>query len=444
MGDLIKLQRILNQVSRRLLGEARCHLPPADKFKAVIQAIYGADGSRGLSNLQYAMLHSMLRDWSPDTAGAESALELEVAAMCQAIPKPWMTAARATLPAVTQPQGHLDPAAEGSPEVEAAVRTLVARMGWPAVAHPMQQATAARNTGTPISVVGRNLTVKSATCLQLSAAFEEQRRRRHAYVTCAMGRSGEGAQGADLGITIALAGLEEAMQKLWSIKWENKHKEILWRLSVNGVRGAGGHDISLAHPCACGWSGPPTTPNANAQQSAHAWRAHYFWECPVAKAVVREMRAAVPATVEVTCANLWLLQPPNETVLAEVWAFVCMIALEAMDWGRRCMWAMLMKEREQNAATDPQQTLITDFFPVTEEDQHDEGATTTAPERASKKAAVWFWCLLQDFVALKRVPDSWGTVPPTHPFMGGQTGADQHQTLALNLPAGVNLPADIT
>jgi hypothetical protein len=68
--------------------------------------------------------------------------------------------------------------------------------------------------------------------------------------------------------------------------WDNERKEILWQLTVNGVCGAGGHDIALPGPCACGWARPSLGP---ASCRARQWCLHHFWGCPVAAAVRKEL-----------------------------------------------------------------------------------------------------------------------------------------------------------
>ena len=45
-----------------------------------------------------------------------------------------------------------------------------------------------------------------------------------------------------------LALLRSTFRSLWRLPWENRHREVSWRLVVNGVVAAGGHDI---HPAGC-------------------------------------------------------------------------------------------------------------------------------------------------------------------------------------------------
>ena len=216
---------------------------------------------------------------------------------------------------------------------------------------------------------------------------------------------------------------------------------MLWRLVVNGVRGAGGHDLpprGRGHHgralCSCGWEGG--APDGAARERALAFRWHCFWDCPVAGAVVDEIRRALPAGVTVTCADVWLLRPPQDCGLhAGVWALVCMVAVEAMDRGRRLAWALLKKDEGRRAGG---QTLMTDFLPLAAGVERPGVAV-----RAARKAGAWLWCLLQDFVNLQMLPDGWGQgVDPEHAFVG-VVGPIGSWTLKLNVPGGITLPEDM-
>ena len=113
------------------------------------------------------------------------------------------------------------------------------------------------------------------------------------------------------------------------------------------------------------------------------------------------------------------------------------------------MWALLKEEQEELVDVDPQQTLITDFFPLIDDGADAEPAPDlSAAQRASRKAAAWFWSLLQDFVSLKKAPSEWVEVPIDHPFIGVRQfrpTADNDVMLIpkLNLPAGAGRPVDL-
>lgn len=149
----------------------------------------------------------------------------------------------------------------------------------------------------------------------------------------------------------------------------------------------------------------------------------------------------MPSSVQLECADVWLLNAPGLTgVHHGVWALVCMVALEAMAFGRKVLWAMFLEEK---GMADASQTSITDFFPKVSEAM----PPITIVQRASRKSAAMFWCLLQDFVYVhQQVPQEWlPQVDSTHPFLkavttGGEGGKKQ---LRLNMPPGFNLPAHI-
>eukprot|EP00955_Chlamydomonas_euryale_P023883 251238-Chlamydomonas_euryale.AAC.1 len=66
---------------------------------------------------------------------------------------------------------------------------------------------------------------------------------------------------------------------MWQrLQWDNCALELLWRLPLNGVAGAGGHNLMPVGACPCGW-GPP----ADGSQPADIWRSHAFWDCVVAQ-----------------------------------------------------------------------------------------------------------------------------------------------------------------
>ena len=235
-------------------------------------------------------------------------------------------------------------------------------------------------------------------------AFAEQRAARVTFAADALGN-----QPTDEEVQRAVADLEAGMGRLWRVPWENRHKEVLWRLSVNGVPWAGGHNINLAGPCPCGWEGPGTGTGSDVR-GARAWRAHYFWDCPVAVAVVQQLRMALPGK-EVNRHNVWLLRPPVG-IDTGVWGVVCAAALEAMSRGRRVMWGL--HNGDPHLQLPQGQTLITQYFAGVGAAQPPSPTPTV---RAGLIAAAHFWAALQDFAALKEVPDAWAELSSDHPFL---------------------------
>jgi len=146
--------------------------------------------------------------------------------------------------------------------------------------------------------------------------------------------------------------------------------------------------------------------------AALAARHHSFWACPIAVAVVAELRRW-PGAPPLTCADVWLLRVPAGAPLnGRVWALVCTAAIAAMDHGRRALWRGVFG----GSAVEGQALM----------------------QVAAKKAVSHFWRLLQDFVLQGPIPDGWAAIPASHPFIGAAP-----PVLCLNLPEEFFLPADL-
>ena len=148
--------------------------------------------------------------------------------------------------------------------------------------------------------------------------------------------------------------LYKRMKGLWRlqecpIQW----KETAWRVQVNGVRAAGGHDIP--QPCQCGWHPPPRPPaltkaarDEDDRFRALACKAHVFGGCPVAQAVFRILQAGLPPSLapSLTPPDLWLLRlPPSQlphAVHEGVWSLVCALALHAMQRGHSSLFILTL------------------------------------------------------------------------------------------------------
>jgi hypothetical protein len=158
-----------------------------------------------------------------------------------------------------------------------------------------------------------------------------------------------------------------------------------------------------------------------------------------------------PALWRQPCEHLWDQPCPQRRLFlalrcgscsprqASIWAVVCAAAVEAMDWGHRYLWALAQGCKEAEEDFDPTQPLITAFFPVVPPAQ--PAAPIDQPSnpvhRASRRAVVQFWRLVQDFVSLASVPIGWQKVAAYHPFLGVE-GAGGQVALRLNLPPGVS------
>ena len=352
--------------------------------------------------------------WAPPPIAPD--LLLVVLAMHEAIPVTWRNAVYAdSLPV------HLDLASTppwtrgGVTQGEAAI---VASMKWKL---PWGQDTFLVPTEGELS-----MSVRMATTLQLKPSFESRQVARIAYAKYALHRESQDTCNEEQ-VEQAAMQVTESLKRLWAIPWDNKRKETLWRLITNGIAGAGGHDICLPGPCPCGYQGPAIT--LEQHQKALDWRGHYFWGCVVAKRVVEEIAACLPATTPVTCASIWLMVAPP-FVHKEVWEVVCMVAVEAMALGRRRLWAGHLEAEEEVDATQP---LITDFFlplaPAT------LMAQPSPADEAGRFAVGHFWSMLDDFVSVVDPPPNWSSVGPNHPLMSFQSSK-----LVLKLPPHRALP----
>jgi len=233
-------------------------------------------------------------------------------------------------------------------------------------------------------------------------------------------------------VEAGLAQLAVSLRLAWRITWENVQKETWWRLTAGGVPAAGGHGIYPASkPCVCGWHAEPALPK---QARPAALQRHAFWAepgdagaCPIAAAVLCELRRALPApaAMGLSCADLWLLRPPaGGNVCSGVWAVVCMAALSAMAQGRRYAWRLDKEAQEAHGADGRRQATL-------EEVWGQQPPPLRPIQRAARSAAADFWCRLGDFVALGPVPASWA-VACRAPFLAA-AGEGCFQ-LVVNMP----------
>lgn len=208
------------------------------------------------------------------------------------------------------------------------------------------------------------LTVRIATRLLAPPEVTTARRvRREAF--CRL------ATGIPPGLALGnMAGpLHNLFQGMWRLKWDNKHKEVLWRLVHDAL--PLGARMGDRFTCPCG------------HQGAHD-RLHAYWTCPVAVAVRDELLAALPADVAAPQralphpAWLWMagalpVMTP-QGVLVTVWRVACLAALNAMEHGRQCLAALNQRPED---LPNPIMTQI-----------------------ACTSSRGYFWFLLQDFASL--------------------------------------------
>ena len=173
--------------------------------------------------------------------------------------------------------------------------------------------------------------------------------------------------------------LRALLKRLWRVRWENARKEPFWRLIYNAVPTAARMGDATS-PCLCGGPAP-------------ADRAHHFWGCHIAQAVVGAISVAAstaqPLPGPLPRAAVWLARSPPQ-VHRGVWDVVCLAAVAAMDHGRKRMFAL------------------------------SSGPPPPVPLHIScaRSSVARFWDLLSDFVALRCAPASWAEhLSPAHPFI---------------------------
>lgn len=137
-------------------------------------------------------------------------------------------------------------------------------------------------------------------------------------------------------VMAALRHLRVRMHHVWRLPWDNKWKEVWWRLLLGGLQGAGGHGVCLRGACPCGWEVPQYLDN---QQGAAAQAAHVMWHCPPARAVRDLLQHHLPPSTHLLPEHLWLLSPPSPSIHPGVWAVVALAALHAIYAARSYMWA---------------------------------------------------------------------------------------------------------
>lgn len=340
------------------------------------------------------------------------------------LPAEWRTALVATR--------HLEP----PPEVTAAgVADCLAGWGW-LPADPLGRPVPAR----AVCLLCAELpTVQQLTSVLLTPTTHERLARVREFVVAASAPQGfahaappQPAGMAPMGVLPAAdlhamlaTFLSVTLPALWCLPCSNGDKEALWRLAVNGVPGAGGHDICDRRPCACGWALPAqhtTTAERRRLVGAPMQRAHSFWDCAVARAVLQEVQLCLPAGVRLHQAHLWLCISPAPPVKLPVWRVVCVAALAAMWAGRRAMWA-------RHLAGQPH-----------------------AVTAAARAAAVGFWRRLHNFVAVINTSSKsvqiakWlgqETLGATHAFIRGEPLL-MNPVYSVHYPArGIALPADL-
>ena len=445
LRDLAALLRILNKLDQDSSSAFR-HGRPREDYRtrqtSLFTSIFGARPRPFLPE----EVGLMFSNWTPARPDelqrpvSEFQLRHTVDGMWEAVPSSWRKVVMRALPS---PMTLPEPLVPGPPDwrdSEAAVRIILDRLGWGQGKQRVLLAGGSDSNSVeeePMAPSPPPLTVRAGTRLLLGPVQAQRLQARSRFVAGAL-TAGEGAAEVPAATVEAASDrLTASMRILWKLPWENERKETFWRLAINGVPAAGGHDIAPTGPCPCGWQGPPS--GEDQPLRAMQQQIHVFWSCPIAAAVRESVSSALPLETQLPCSALWLLQTPSG-IHSEVWSVACAAAVEAMNWGRRYLWALSRDCEEAEELLDHTQTLITAFFPpvapastapVTEEDRE-----ATLVRRASHRAVAQFWCFLQDFVEQRYAPEEWRAVAATHPFIGVLVEGGTARLL-LNLPPGV-------
>lgn len=294
-----------------------------------------------------------------------------------------------------------DVALQYQPSAQAAVAELVAaiRPDWlqaaqQAAAHPLALLAAPSTRDTAANLLlryawcmpcGKVVRLATASVRAFTLLQQQQRRAARAAKHAAFLQLVNTGLLLPHGPPVGHLDLGRLLVRLWRLPWDNKVKELFWRLTVDG-KPTLARMHAVGDSCACGAVAPG--------------RLHHYWECPVAKAVVRELRRCLPRGVALHQVHVWAGRKPMQGLHGGVWLVVCQATLLAMDHGR----AMLYRWRQQQRAGEAlPQRLVT---------------LQQRLQVAEQRAVATLWDRLHDFAGLGLCPPQWlMQVGFSHPFM---------------------------
>eukprot|EP00887_Chlorella_sp_A99_P001838 scaffold19.g1838.t1 len=333
----------------------------------------------------------------------------------------WLDAAVVNLPPdiLAAAQDAVPAALPGAAEVEA---FLARRLGW-------------MRGGQPVPLSGYR--VRHGTAMLLAPAEAERRAKMTSLVTLALAEAPV-AEPPPGKVEAGLASLFGLLGQAWRVRWDNHYKETLWHLALNGLPVAARMAGADAVRCACG--------AAHEATGAPLGRAHHFWVCPVARAVVASLEAQLPLACRPLRRRALLLGEAPAGVHAGVWAIVCLAAVEALERSRRLNVRRELERREQARAAASQASqpagpsgsvqlvlgasqdgqLALAAPPAPPATQAAEDAPPPLPPGRELAAALGaravecMWGLLQEFCSLGKAPKAWRSEVaevPLHPFL---------------------------
>ena len=272
------------------------------------------------------------------------------------------------------------------------------------------------------------LAVKHGTQLQLSQPGALHDQRRSKLLACATEAHRQGLPGAAAAAACeaSAASIALAQRKLWRLQWDNEFKEVYWRFVLNGLPTYARMGSLASQHCLCGEPGPG--------------RLHHYWECPLAAAVVSAVEAHLPQPANLPPGtrallrpwHVWCMEPPRcrPRVHGGVWRVVCLAALNAMDYGRRKVYALALaaqaaqgqQQRQRQRLLSQGQLQLEDVRVVV---RPSPASAALAAQRRSEQLAelqrvvvARFWSLLVDFEVLGTAPPQWqAAAAPNQPFM---------------------------
>ena len=323
--------RIFKFLGQATLGDV---LSMRDRLRGLSSSAYGQQGLSLFSTTGYYLI--------PEHWQALEAFDHLLAAL----PAAMVSAAEAALAG--------DPAL--LPSRQEVVNEIISRVGW----HLSEQ----------LTVTPATLKVKQATRMQVRQHPSPQQPYLEAFA-------------AHIGEDVTASSVRSMLRRLWALPWDNRHKETMWRLVLNGLPTAARRH-KPAELCSCGGVQCPD-------------RAHSYDVCPTVRPIWASIQAqltagwALPTGTDLRRRHLWLAERPVSSLHQGVWDVVSLAAVQAMDAVRARCYARL-----QTGST-PGPALVA---------------------WAGSVGVAKFWTLLGDFCGLHLMPASWRDgVPSEHPFI---------------------------